>query len=148
MKDLEIGQVLAFKIRYNNSGTIAVKPHPYLVVGIDMELNTVEIAQLDSLAGKEYKAAKRSNKVIYCDNPQETVIDKDSYIQKDNTITVEYHENLSKYRRQKDKLSEGKLKDVLNSYRLYHEKYRIDENKQVYMSWEELQNIQKGKPYT
>lgn len=44
MKDLEVGQVLALKIRYNNSGTIAVKPHPYLIVGIDMELNTVELA--------------------------------------------------------------------------------------------------------
>ena len=142
MKDLEVGQVLAFKIRYNNSGTRATRPHPYLIVGIDTELNTVEIAQLDSLEGKEYKAAMRSNKVIYCDEPYETVIDKDSYIQKDNTIRVEYHEELSSYRRQKDKLSERKLNDVLKAYQEYHEKYRIDENKQVYMDWEELKSLQ------
>lgn len=143
MKDLEVGQVLALKIRYNNSGTVANKKHPYLIVDIDEELNTVEIAQLDSLQGKEYKAAMRCNKVIYCDEPHETVIDKDSYVQKDNTIKVEYHEELSGYRRQKDKLSKVKLQDVLKAYKDYHEKNRIDENKQVYMDWAELINLQK-----
>ncbi|MCM1105723.1 MAG: hypothetical protein NC355_02150 [Blautia sp.] len=81
MSDLEIGQVLSLRIRFNNEGVISTTCHPYLIVDIDTEFNTVEIAQLDSLAGKEFKAAMRSNKVIYCDNPQETVIDKDSYIQ-------------------------------------------------------------------
>ena len=62
MMDIEVGQVLSLRIRYNNNGDIAVKKHPYLVVGINNELNTVEIAQLDSLYGKEYKAAMRCNK--------------------------------------------------------------------------------------
>lgn len=70
-----------------------------LEVGIDLELNTIEVAQLDSLAGKEYKAAMKSNKVIYCDDPFEAVIDKDSYIQMDNIFRIELYDGLEKYRR-------------------------------------------------
>lgn len=143
MSDLEIGQVLSLRIRFNNSGTIAREKHPYLVIGIDHELNKIEIAQLDSLKGKEYKAAMKSNKVIYCDDPQETVIDRDSYIQMDNSLFLEEYEGLTKYRRQKDKLSLGKLDEVLEDYYNYHEKHHIDENKQVYISKEELENLQK-----
>ena len=79
MKDLFIGQVLALRIRFNNNGDVATRMHPYIVVGIDEALSIVEVAQLDTLAGKEYKAMMKSNKIIYCDEPFETVIDKDSY---------------------------------------------------------------------
>lgn len=142
MSSLEIGQVLSLKIRFNNSGAVSVRRHPYLIVGIDSEFNTVEIAQLDSLAGKEYKAAMRCNKVIYCDDPYETVIDKDSYIQMDNIFLLEQYDGLGQYRRQPDKLSCGKLEDVLLCYQQYHEKNQIDENKQVYMSQEEIERLQ------
>lgn len=142
MNDLEVGQVIVAKIRFNNSGLKSPAKHPYLIVGIDRNLGTVEIAQLDSLKGKEYKAAMRSNKVIYCDNPIETVIDKDSYIQLDNTFLVELYRGLIKYRRQEDKLSENKLKDVLKSYQSYHLSHHIDENKQVYMGKEEFEGLQ------
>lgn len=50
MSDIEIGQVLNMKIRFNNNGDIAQRKHPYLVVNIDNEMNTIEIAQVDSLA--------------------------------------------------------------------------------------------------
>lgn len=89
MKDLVVGQVLSLKIRFNNNGDIALKKHPYLIVDIDEKLGVVEIAQLDTVEGKEYKAMMKSNKVIYCDNPSETVIDKDSYIQLDNSFQIE-----------------------------------------------------------
>lgn len=142
MSVLEVGQVLSLRIRFNNAGDISQKRHPYLIMDIDEELNTVEIAQLDSLQGKEYKAAMRSNKVIYCDEPQEAVIDKDSYVQMDNTLKIELYGELSTYRWQTDKLSEKKLKDVLDAYRNYHESHEIDENKQVYMAKTELENLQ------
>lgn len=142
MNDLEIGQVLSLKIRYNNSGLISQCKHPYLIVDIDNEFNTVEIAQIDSLYGKEYKAAKRSNKVIYCDNPWETVIDKDSYIQLDNKFLIELYHGLVRFRRQLDRLSPIKMEEVLKAYRQYHAMYHIDENKQVYMSKDELERIQ------
>lgn len=138
MSGLEIGQVIALKIRYNNSGTLATSNHPYLIVGKDTRLNTIEIAQMDSLAGKGYKAARRSNKTIFCDDPHESVIDRDSYVQLDNTIKVEDFPELIAYRRQEDKLSAHKLDDVLNAYHQYHERYAIDENKNVYMDKDEI----------
>lgn len=140
--DLEIGQVISARIRFNNFGLKSSSKHPYLIVGIDEELRTVEIAQLDSLQGKEYKAAMRCNKVIFCDEPIETVIDRESYVQLDNTFRVELYDGLTRYRRQTDKLSEEKLKDVLKSYRSYHEVHHIDENKQVYMDRGEFENLQ------
>jgi hypothetical protein len=141
MTNIEVGQVLSLKIRYNNNGMISDRKHPYLIVGINRELNTIEIAQLDSLEGKEYKAAMKGNKTIYYDNPVETVIDKDSFIQMDNTIFIDNYDALINYRRQSDKLSQDKLYDTLKSYRDYHEKNSIDENKQVYITKEELENL-------
>lgn len=138
MKDLEVGQVLSLKIRYNNRGDVATSNHPYLIVKIDDVLDVVEIAQLDSLAGKEYKAAMKSNKTIFYDEPQEIVIDKDSYVQLDNSLKIEYFDNLSRYRRQTDKLSSQKLFDVLNAYNTYHETYKIEEIKNVYMDRGEI----------
>ena len=132
-----VGQVLSLKIRFNNNGDISRKKHPYLIVDIDEILGVVEIAQLDTLDGKEYKAIYTSNKVIYCDNPNETVIDKDSYIQLDNSFQIEYFDSLGRYRRQEDKLSECKLAD-LEAYRKYHEEHEIDEMKIVFMSKAEI----------
>lgn len=138
MTELQVGQVLALKIRYNNDGLIANSKHPYLVVDVNAELGFVEIAQIDSLAGKEYKAARRSNKIVYADEPNETVIDRDSYVQLDNTFRVELFDGLANYRRQTDRLSEKKLADVIGAYRLYHRLYTIDENKIVYMDRAEI----------
>lgn len=142
MSGIEIGQVLSLKMRFNNSGLISTRKHPYLVVGNNEELNTLEVAQIDSLKGKEYKAAMKSNKVIYCDEPKESVIDKDSYIQLDNTFLLENYNGLERYRRQDDKLSEDKLKDAIKAYRKYHEKHQIAEDKQVYITKRELEKLQ------
>lgn len=139
MSNLEVGQVIAMKIRYNNQGVTASCPHPYLVVGVNEDLGIIEIAQLDSLEGKGFKAARKSNKTIFCDDPKETVIDKDSYIQLDNTFLIEdCPEVTGRFRRQTDKLSDAKLEEVLRAYRTYHETHEIDENKIVYMDREEL----------
>ena len=138
MKDLIIGQILSLKIRFNNNGEIARRNHPYLIVSIDEALCTVEIAQLDTLEGKEYKAMMKSNRVIYCDNPHETVLDKDSYIQIDNSFQIEYFEELNRYRRQTETLSHEKLKEVLKAYAIYHEKNEIDELKIVFMNKDEI----------
>lgn len=142
MIDIEVGQVLSLKIRFNNDGLTSKVKHPYLIVAIDEELNFVEVAQMDSLAGKEYKAAMRSNKVIYCDEPKETVIDVDSYVQLDNIYRLELYDGIIRFRRQVDKLSKDKLDQVLKAYFEYHARYRIDENKQVYMTKEEIERIQ------
>lgn len=138
MKDLEVGQVLSLKIRFNNRGDVSTTKHPYLIVDIDNEWGLVEVVQLDSLAGKEYKAAYKSNKIVYCDNPTESVIDKNSYVQLDNTILLEYFDGLEKFRRQKDKLSHAKLKYVISEYKHYHAHNQISESKQVVMNEEEI----------
>ena len=138
MKDLEVGQVLSLKIRFNNLGDVSTTRHPYLIVDVDNEWGLVEVVQLDSLEGKEYKAAYKSNKIVYCDNPTESVIDKNSYVQLDNTILLEYFDGLDKFRRQKDKLSHAKLQYVIREYKHYHAHHQISENKQVVMDKEEI----------
>jgi len=136
---LEVGQVLVLKIRFNNEGRVSDTAHPYFVVSISNE--TVEIAQCSSLKGKERKAAFRSNKVISCDNPKETVIDTDSYVQLDNKFTIENFVGLDSFRRQKAKLSDGKLQDLINAYYNYHARCAIDENKIVYMDANEIMRL-------
>ena len=140
---IEVGQGLALKIRFNNKGDAASSPHPYLVVAVHDMLGIIEIAQMDSLAGKEHKAAFKSNKVIFCNDPIETVIDRDSYVQLDNTIQLENFSGIEGFRRQTDKLSKEKLEDVLNAYRNYHEVHEIDEMKNVYMDKNEILSLNK-----
>lgn len=141
MSRLEIGQVLSLRIRFNNSGVISQTKHPYLIVGIDEDLGVVEIAQLDSLKGKEYKAAFLCNKAILNQDPIETVIDRDSFIQMDNLFRIENCPELVAYRRQEDKLSGAKLQEVIAAYEAYHRNHVIDENKNVYMDRAEILDL-------
>lgn len=139
--DLQVGQVLMLFIRFNNSGVISPKAHPYLIIAINTDENYVEIAQLDSLEGKEYKGAKKTNKIIFNTDPKETVIDRDSFIQKDNTIRIELCEELKRCRRQLDTLSSIKLTDTINAYEKYHNDHEIVDDKNVYMDKTELQQL-------
>ena len=134
-----VGQVISLRIRFNNTGTISTNRHPYLVVKVNDDY--IEIAQIDSLENKKHKAFFKGNKVIKCHNPDESVIDKDSYIQMDNSIYVELYDGLESFRRQEDVLSEGKLKDVIKEYTYYHNNNVIDENKIVFLSKEEIQSL-------
>ena len=143
MSNLEVGQVLSLKMRYNNSGDISTTKHPYLIVDINKTLGVVEVAQIDSLEGKEHKAAFRSNKTILNSDPVETVLDKDSYVQMDNIFRLENCAELEQYRRQTDKLSPLKLDAVQNAYRRYHETHEIDENKNVYIDRNEILELNK-----
>ena len=134
---IEIGQVLSLKIKFNiKPGTISLCNHPYLVVGIDKIRNRIEVAQIDSLAGKEFKAARKTNKTIFCDG--ETVLDKDSYIQLDNKFTIENSTKLEHFRRQPEKLTASKLADVLKAYNDYQNNFKIDSNKCVDMTISEI----------
>ena len=141
MNDLKTGQVLWLKIRFNNSGTISNVVHPYLIASIDNEYNTVEIIQMDSLKGKEWKAMFKSNVTILNTDPVEEVIRVSSYAQMDNTFTVENYDGLVKYRKTSAILSENKLKSVLQRYNLYHNTHTIDENKIVFLSSEEIERL-------
>ena len=72
MGELKPGQVIWIKVRFNNSGVISATKHPYIIISHNEEMGYYEVAQFDSLAGKEYKALMSSNKVIYSNNPNET----------------------------------------------------------------------------
>ena len=136
---IEIGQVLSLKIRFNNSGLVASVAHPILVLGIDDEKNILEVAHIDSITDeKKWKALLKSNVTIKKSNPNETVIDKDSFVQIDNIIQLENFPKLETKRRQTDKLSREKFNKVLNRYNEYKENEWIDDNKKVFMSKEEI----------
>lgn len=139
---IEIGQVLSLKIRFNNSGVVANQAHPVLVVNVDEEKNILEIAHIDSITEeKKWKTLLKSNVTIKKDNPPETVIDKDSFVQIDNIIQLELFPELVKKRRQTEKLSEIKLKKVLDRYNNYQKNEWIDDDKKVFMTKEEIMSL-------
>jgi hypothetical protein len=136
---IEIGQVISLKIRFNNSGAVASVAHPILVLNIDKEKNVLEVAHIDSITEeKKWKALLKSNVTIKKTNPDETVIDKDSFVQIDNIIQLENFPKLENKRRQIDKLSYEKFNKVLKRYNEYKNNEWIDDNKKVFMSKEEI----------
>ena len=139
---IEIGQVLSLKIRFNNSGAVASVAHPILVLNVDNDKKILEVAHIDSITEeKKWKALLNSNVTIKKDNPDEKVIDKDSFVQIDNIIQLEYFPELEIKRRQSDKLSDKKFKKVLDRYLKYKENEWIDDNKKVFMSKEEIVSL-------
>lgn len=137
---VKIGQVLWLKIRFNNEGTVSSTEHPYLILQIETDnVTLLEVGQLDSL--KPFKLVYTSNKPIYKDDPPETVISKDSYIQLDNKIQLEYYIGLEEFRRTEDTLSAEKLERILRAYEKYHAEHIIDPNKIVYLTKEELERL-------
>lgn len=136
---IEIGQVITLKIGFNNSGVVATAAHPVLVLGIDKEKNLLEVAHIDSITeDKKWKALLKSNVTIRKNNPYETVIDKDSFVQVDNIIILENFSGLEKKRRQKDKLSDEKFNKVLNRYSEFKNNELIVDDKKVFMTKEEI----------
>ena len=137
MMKVKIGQVLALRLPFDTSReNISETKHPYLIVRM-IDNDTLEVAQLDSLQGKEWKALWKSNHVIYATEPTETVIDKHSYVRLDTTIQLEYFDGIIRFRRQEAKLSPAKLALVIQKYNNYHKENRINEEKQIYVSKEE-----------
>lgn len=138
---IEVGQVLWLRGRFNNEGDISDVIHPYLVLRVIGD-TALEIGQMDSVTpDKVWKLALESNKAVFNEKPTETVIEKDGFIQMDNAIQIEYYDGLTKYLRTADKLSKGKLDEILQEYRDYHITHEIDENKQIYMTKEELESL-------
>ena len=135
-----IGQVLSLRIRIDYYGVFPDK-HPYLILDIREEDNVIEVGQLHSLEGKLFEAIDNKNKVIFNTNPKEVVIDKDSFIQKNNTILLEYYDGIEKYRRQKDTLSSNKLGEVIKAYKEFHAKNEIPESRIVYLDKDEIEKL-------
>lgn len=141
MGELKPGQVIWIRARFNNNGATSTARHPYIIIQPNEEMEYYEVAQFDSLAGKEYKAIRLSNKVIYCDDPEETVISKDRFIQMDNKFMIEDYPELVNYRTTEDTLSKSKFDDLVASYNKYQGSHQIDDDKIVYMDKDEVEAL-------
>ncbi len=91
--------------------------------------------------GKLFEIISKSNKAIYQGMTNETVIDQDSFVQLNNTIKLEYYDDLSRFRRQRDKLSNNKLKKVIDAYYDYHKNNRIEESHTIYLNREDIEEL-------
>lgn len=133
--DLEIGQILWLKIRYNPT-EIALEKHPMLIYSIDDEY--IEVIAVDKSKDKLFQLMKKCNVYINVNNPDETVLYEDSYCQLNNRITLENFSEIGLSRHTLAKLSERKLQDILNKYETYHSENIIDDNRQVHMTKAEI----------
>lgn len=152
MNEIEIGQILWFKIRFNNNNDVSEKSHPYVIYKIDKSNDILEVIQINSIKNNNrwrlfYYRSKTSNLsptyIIPVDNPDEKVINRDSFAQLDNRFLIEHFSGIEKFRKHCEKLSENKLKNLFDKYKEYHEKELIDENKQVYISKDEFEKLNK-----
>ncbi|MCI9434088.1 MAG: hypothetical protein HFI86_02265 [Bacilli bacterium] len=133
--DLEVGQILWLKIKYNPVD-IALEKHPMLIYSIDDEY--IEVIAIDKAKDKIFQLMKKCNVYINVNNPDETVLYEDSYCQLNNRITLENFSEIVLSRRTLAKLSERKLQDILNKYKTYHLENIIDDNRQVHMTKSEI----------
>ena len=132
---LKIGQVLWLKVRYQIDKVSDVK-HPMLVASIYDDY--IEVIALDKTKGKMHNLFYPYNKYINSDNPKETVISEDSYAQLNTKLTIELFDDLIKYRKTTNLLSQKKLNILLNDYKEYQNNNVIKEERIVHMTKDEL----------
>lgn len=140
--DIEVGQVLWLKVRYQTN-VISEVSHPMLVAVINKEEKIIEVIAIDKARDKVYQLFNEANFFIDSESPREKVIYVDSYAQLNNILTIEYFPELIKYRRTKDKLSSEKLKYLLEEYNDYRNKNIIPDYRIVHMTKEEIIELNK-----
>lgn len=138
--ELEVGQVLWMKVRYKTD-VIAKQAHPMLVAVISIDDNKIEVIAIDKARDKKAQLYNEANHFLDSDNPKEKVIYVDSYAQLNNTLTIEYFPEIIKFRKTEEKLSKEKLEDLINDYKAYHANNFIPDDRNVYMTKEELLEI-------
>lgn len=135
--DLEVGQVLWLKVRYKTN-VVADKIHPMLVAVINIDEDKIEVIAIDKAKDKVSQLYSEANYFLDSENPKENVIYVDSYAQLNNTLTIEYFPELTKYRKTKATLSYDKLTDLINDYKIYHKNNFIPDERKVHMTKEEI----------
>lgn len=141
MKALEFGQFLWMVTRFNNDGMVSKTVHPYMVFRINEPFGYVEAIQFDSLEGKEYRVASEKYKVVFNSDPKERVLYKDSFAVLDYTFRFELFDDLKRFRMTPEKLSFEKRMQVQTAYESYHRKHNIPESHKIYMSKEEIMEL-------
>lgn len=133
--ELEVGQVLWLKVRYQIDIVSNIK-HPMLIAKIEDDY--IEVIALDKTAGKLHQLFHEYNYYLNCSNPNESVIKEDSYAQLNTKITIDKIDELKNTRKTLNKLSSFKLKELLKEYENYQSTRKLDENRIVHMSKEEI----------
>ena len=131
MNNLQVGQVLWLKVRYQIDKVSDVK-HPMLIAAINNEY--IEIIAMDKTAGKMQNLYYSYNRYINSMDPKEQVIYEDSYAQLNTKLTIENFDQLVKYRKTTALLSENKLKELLDDYYEYQKNNKILEERIVHMT--------------
>lgn len=138
MDDLEIGQILWLKVRYQLD-KVADTKHPMLIAKIEDDY--LEIIAIDKTAGKIHQLYRPCNHYINSQNPYETVIYEDSYAQLNTKLTIDKFKELVTFRKTNDCLSNKKLKELLEHYEEYQNNNVLDESRIVHMTKSELLEI-------
>lgn len=94
----------------------------------------IEIIAIDKAEDKQFQLMKKCNSYIDCNNPNETVIYRDSYAQLNNKLTIENFDELKNARHTCDKLSERKLTELNNRYITYHNENVLSDTRMVHMT--------------
>lgn len=140
--ELEVGQVLWLRVRYKTN-VVAEVVHPMLVAIIDIDEDKIEVIAIDKAKDKLAQLYSEANYFLDSENPKEKVIKQDSYAQLNNTLTIEYFPELTKYRKTSEKLSKEKLYDLINDYKQYHRNNFIPDERKVHMSKDEIIKLNK-----
>lgn len=85
--DIEVGQVLWLKVRYQTD-IISEVSHPMLVAVINKEEKIIEVIAIDKARDKVYQLFNEANFFIDSESPREKVIYVDSYAQLNNILTI------------------------------------------------------------
>ncbi len=133
--EMKVGNVLWLKVRYQID-IVSTVSHPMLIAKIEDKY--IEVIALDKTEGKMHQLFYPYNLYINSSNPNERVINQDSYAQLNTKITIEKHECLLKSMKTTDILSKNKLTEVLEAYDEYQKNNKLCEERIVHMSIEEL----------
>jgi len=134
-KNIKVGQVLWLKVRYQID-KIAEIEYPMLIAKIFDDY--IEVIALDKTKGKLHQLYKPYNYYINSESPREKVIYEDSYAQFNTKLTIDWFEDLIKVRKTEDTLSKEKLNELLISYEEYQSNNKLDEERIVHMTIEEI----------
>lgn len=138
MTNLIVGQILWLKLPFINGGPASTCEHPYIIIELDDTYNTIEVAQIDSIKGKDHKLIYKSNKPIFITDPSEPALSEDSFMQMDHLIRLQYFRDITAFRKCETPISDARLKDLLDSYHRYHNENIIPDKNILYIVMDEL----------
>lgn len=133
--NLKIGQILWLKVRYQLD-KVADEKHPMLIAKIYDDY--IEVIAIDKTKGRLHQLFRPYNYYINSQNPKEKVLFEDSYAQLNTKLTIERFDDLSTYRKTDECLSQEKLEDLLTYYEDYQTNNKLDKERIIHITKEEL----------